>query len=945
MPEQDPTIWVSSLPAAPIQHSLTPAATDDYWYTKVSQGTTAGVRVDEDVALNYSACWAATRLYAETTASLPLWIYERLRDRKGKQSADDHPLFRLLHTGPNPEMDAFTFWESRIHHVVNWGNGFAEIERAKSGRILNLWPIHPSRVKPDRTQDADRSRIYRVRNNNGRPDTIIPVEDMFHVVGVLSEDGLWGKGVIAQARESIGLGLSTERYGSAFFGNGGRPGGVLETAAKYNEVANRELRDSWKRVHGGPGQAHEIAILWNGLSYKPIDIPPEDAQFLETRQHNITEIARWYRLPVHLLAELTRSTNNNIEAENLGFVIHSLRPLLVRIEKAIARQLLGRDSPRYFAEFLLDALLRGDMATRTQALSQQFLNGAITLNEWRAVENRNPTDAPGGDEHFVPLNMTPLSSVGAHNAQDEDAEPTPAADRAEPGELLDVPDFRQNGAYDCGAAATHSVCAYFGVGPETEEEFIAELGTTPADGTRPGNILALLTRYGLAVTAGQSMDLDDLAAFHDDGRPVICPIQAYGTAEEEAQEESGHYVVVIGRGMGMVFIQDPSAGRQMVPEDEFLQNWHDRDADANEYNQYGIAVGRDVLIDSDDDEDETAGDPEPETNAETPPTAENEPEADDESGLAMDSEAIRDAWKRMRKIEANERRRARKQPERYRERMESFYQGFDLTVAAALTPAVADWLTSHQQDGFAPAIARQLAEEYIAVAVKRLATEDFDDAPTDEIHGLRVRIVNAAKVRDSSQSHEEFGNFGIHAQFPDLIPEGEVWISDETKPDERHFFVDNAALMQSCLDKGESLDEAKAAGLAREKRARNRAETGRVSDDATPAQPPDDLYVSVYKEDKDADGDKVEVWLVDGEKVRDLYRTQFHESGHGYVYDWIPRDEIWLEAGLSDEDKRFDLLHEETERTLMKDQGMDYDSAHEEAAKAEFKARQEAKTK
>lgn len=663
------------------KRQLTPAASDDFWYGKGPiQGTSAGVRVDEDTALNYSAVWAATRILAETLASLPRWVYEILPGG-GKDTAPDHHLYHLLQVAPNPEMDAFTWWERNVAHAVNWGNAFNEIERTHGGRPLHLWPIHPSRVPPPR-RDKYGKLVYLVRNNTGTA-TRIPAHDMFHIVGVLSDDGLWGKGAVTQGRESIGMGLSTERYGATFFGNGARPGGVLEHPGRLSDVASKNLRESWNRVHQGPGAGHNIAVLQEGMKYAAIDIPPEDAQFLQTRQHNITEIARWYRIPVHLLAELTRSTNNNIEAENLGFVIHSLRPWIVRIEHAVRRQLfLPGERRRYFLEFLLDALLRGDLATRTGALAQQFLNGELTLNEWRAIENRNPI-GPAGDRHYLQAQMVPLPDLDAPASEavvDQDPA-TPAGSGQQPGAapgqapespvkpprpagdgdaLIDLPDIRQEFNFDCGAAAAMAVGAYFGVGPATLEEWRIALGTTEKDSTRPMAIVEYFLDLGLSVTATHGMSVDDLAACWKKGMPVLTPIQEYGIPSKQASFEYGHYVVVIGVALGQIFVQDPSfdnaleepggsqgetedpgvdaaPGRMMIDEDTWMAVWHDVDADGKPYIQFGIAVGQGPPVESPQgDGDKTSPDADKDKKdkpAEEPPAgADGEPSGEKEGG-------------------------------------------------------------------------------------------------------------------------------------------------------------------------------------------------------------------------------------------------------------------------------------------------------------------------
>lgn len=392
---------------ATIWNWLTGAGEADPWHGMLGFGgapTATGVKVDESSALNYSAVWAATRILSENIASLPLILYRRL-PKGGKDRDALNPLYRVLHDQPNSKMDSFSFWECSSAHLLNWGNAYAEQERDGAGRVIGLWPIHPSRVYVEQLSSTN---IYHVHSSDGR-SVPVPASRMLHFTGPLSEDGVIGKGVIQQARESIGLGIATERYGASFFGKGAKPQGVLKHPKALSELAVKNMRVSWAATQGGPENFGMPLILEQGTEWVPISIPPEDAQFLQTRQHNITEIARWYRIPPHMLADLSRATFSNVEQQSLDFVIQSLRPWLVRIEKAIQRQLIGDESN--LAEFLVDGLLRGDSVTRTQSLTQRWLNGNICQDEWRAIENLNPLPDGKGQIYFVPMNLTTIERM------------------------------------------------------------------------------------------------------------------------------------------------------------------------------------------------------------------------------------------------------------------------------------------------------------------------------------------------------------------------------------------------------------------------------------------------------------------------------------------------------------------------------------------------------
>lgn len=363
--------------------------------------TTSGESVTEDSALNYSAVWAATRLIAGSGGMLPLKMFKRVPGG-GKEEARDRPEWRLVHDRPNPYMSSMMFRSSRLKFQVNCGNAFAEIERNGRGQIVNLWPIHSTRV--ELSYEGNQLK-YSVKNNNGTRTPFEP-EEILHVPSMISDDGICGKGVITHARESIGMGMATERHGAALFGNGARPGFVVKHPKVMSKDARQNFRREWNEIYQGPDNAHKMAILSEGADITPLGFSPEDSQFLATRQHNVEEIARWYGVPPHMIQHLLRATFNNIEHQSVEFVTYSLMPWLVLWEQELNNKLLSdEDRENYFFEHVVDGLLRGDAYTRAQALQIQAQNGALTIDEWRSTENRNPLPNDLGKLHFVPLNM------------------------------------------------------------------------------------------------------------------------------------------------------------------------------------------------------------------------------------------------------------------------------------------------------------------------------------------------------------------------------------------------------------------------------------------------------------------------------------------------------------------------------------------------------------
>jgi len=296
--------------------------------------------------------------------------------------------------------------------VVTWGNGYAEIERDERGRPVALWPVEPWRVEPGHDESGDVS--YEVNNPSGK-NNVFKARDMFHIKG-MSADGLRGYSVIAIAREVIGLGIATERYGASFFGNSSRPAGVIEHTGHLKPEALKRFRESWEAVHGGSGNASKTAILEDGLTFKAIGIPPEDAQFLETRRFQIDEIARIFRIPPHLLGSLERATFSNISEQNVEWS-RSIIPWAKRWEQESTRKLLGRAT--LFTKMNLDTLLRGDIKTRYEAYRVGRQWGWLSANDILRMEDMNPI-GKDGDQYLVPMNMTTPELI------EEPPEPPPA---------------------------------------------------------------------------------------------------------------------------------------------------------------------------------------------------------------------------------------------------------------------------------------------------------------------------------------------------------------------------------------------------------------------------------------------------------------------------------------------------------------------------------------
>lgn len=364
----------------------------------------SGVTVNEQTALTYSAVYAAIRVLAETVASLPLHVYRQ--DGRSKVRATDHPLYDVLHSRPNPVMTSFELRETMMGHLLTGGNAYAEVVRDRAGRVIELWPLRWDRMRIVVGADG-RTLHYMYRDSRGQE---MEIPEVLHIRG-LSGDGVVGYSPIRLAREAIGLGLATEKFGASYFGNGAQPGGVLKTPNALSEKARQNLRESWEATHRGPSRAHRVAILEEGLEWQQIGIPPEDSQFLETRRFQVSEIARIFRIPPHLLGDLERATFSNIEQQSIEFVVHSVRPWLVRWEQAIEQRLMTEEERRagFYVRFNVDGLLRGDIKSRYEAYAIARQWGWYSANDIREKEDEDPIE--GGDEYLVPLNMVPAGQA------------------------------------------------------------------------------------------------------------------------------------------------------------------------------------------------------------------------------------------------------------------------------------------------------------------------------------------------------------------------------------------------------------------------------------------------------------------------------------------------------------------------------------------------------
>ena len=369
--------------------------------------TDAGVPMSEDQAMRLATVQACVRVLSEDVAALPLHIYRRTKDG-GKERATDHPLYHLLHDAPNPEMTAMDFREALMVNALLSGNAYSFIEYDRAARIKALWPLISTDVQKVRTSDG--LIEYHVE---GR--TLLPTEVM-HVKG-LSYDGLLGLSPIAYARAAMGLAGAAEKFGSLFFGNGTNLGGFITMPGKMSDETFNRLKTQFRENFTGLKNAHGVPILEEGGTYTKLGIAPEDAQFLETRKFQRSEIAAIYRVPPHMIGDLEHATFSNIEHQSIEYLQRTLTPWLVRIEQAMRTSLLlPEERNEYLIEHDTANFLRGDTLSRMQAYQAAVQAGIMTRNECRIRDNLTPL--PGGDELLQPLNMQPAGAQSDPDKRD-----------------------------------------------------------------------------------------------------------------------------------------------------------------------------------------------------------------------------------------------------------------------------------------------------------------------------------------------------------------------------------------------------------------------------------------------------------------------------------------------------------------------------------------------
>ncbi|MEV4173991.1 phage portal protein [Nonomuraea sp. NPDC049709] len=362
--------------------------------------TAAGVQVSEKSSLTFSAVWRSTALISGVSSALPLHPY-----KDGGHERASSPLLK----DPHPELTRLELWRLTFVHRCLWGNSYSQKVRDQGGRIRELWPITPDRVRVEKERPTPANpsgKVFWVTDDWGQVHRLTRRE-ILHLPG-MGYDGVCGVSPVRAAQAAIGLGLAAEEYGARLFGSGNLMSGILQTEQRLENDQADALKQRWKAKMSGLDKAHEVAVLDSGASFQPVSLPAKDSQFLESRTFEVEEIARWFGVPSFLMGLTSKSTSwgTGLEQQAIGWVKFDLHPTwLAPTEQRITKELLGAATE---ARYKIEGLLRGDSRARAEFYRVMREVGAFSANDIRDLEDLPPVD--GGDTYLQPMNMAPLGS-------------------------------------------------------------------------------------------------------------------------------------------------------------------------------------------------------------------------------------------------------------------------------------------------------------------------------------------------------------------------------------------------------------------------------------------------------------------------------------------------------------------------------------------------------
>lgn len=399
---------------------------NDRFWGAVASATMAGQNVTSESALQLDVVQSTLGRLAGTISTLPMMVFERLPDGS-KRPATEHPLYELLHGEPNRYQTAQEYREEQVGHLTWWRNAYSVIHPSDAGDpVGSLEQIHPSRVaKIERRSDG---RVYYTVNRlaPASGQDIYRDDEMWHIrKAPLTVDGLRGQYMWESSRETFGRAQAVEQFGALYFKNGGSGGGVLKHPGSFKSKEDEEaFLSAWR--NGGSGlNRHRDRLLLYGVDYTPFAVNNDEAQFIETMKEVSIKLCRLWNMPPHMVGILDRATFSNIEQQSTEFVVYTLAPWIAALEQAARKDLLiGDDKKKYFVEFNVAGLLRGDFKTRMQGYAWGRQWGWISVNDVRRLENMPPI-GPAGDRYLEPMNMSPVGAPGADAESVQPGGPSP----------------------------------------------------------------------------------------------------------------------------------------------------------------------------------------------------------------------------------------------------------------------------------------------------------------------------------------------------------------------------------------------------------------------------------------------------------------------------------------------------------------------------------------
>ena len=366
----------------------------------------AGIKINYETAIKVSAVFACVNLVSQTMASLPLPLY-RKRER-GKDKADNHPIYVLIHDLANPETTAFDFWVMYIVNLLLTGDAFGYVKRDGNGNIVELWNVPTGNVTIFRNKETG-ELYYKIREDDNKEFVLYP-ENIMHTRGMRFASKDKTLDPIKIAREALGLSVALEEYGSTYFKNGANVGGIVEVPGVLKEDAFKRFKDSFNEKFSGIGNSNKVLFLESGSKFIKMGNSPNESQAIESRKFQVIEIARFFNVPPHKIMDLEKATFSNIEQQSIEFVQSCIHPMAVRLEQSIFKDLLGiSERKKYFAKFNLNGLLRGDSTARKEFYQAGIQNGWFSPNDVRELEDLNAIDS--GDIYMVNGNMIPLNQL------------------------------------------------------------------------------------------------------------------------------------------------------------------------------------------------------------------------------------------------------------------------------------------------------------------------------------------------------------------------------------------------------------------------------------------------------------------------------------------------------------------------------------------------------